>query len=447
MESPVNNTMAGRKRSRWKLQWGEIGILFTREMRASLREKTVILNSILLPLILYPFMLWAGFTGITFVAGQADALVTRVQVSRWPTGHSALKRDIERDERVRLVDAGGQPDDAARKIRAGELDAAVEFLPAKEGTNLAGNFEARISYDSSKERGRQAFRRIEEAVHKHREAWLKKEVAARNVTPEEWQMFNLETRNVASGKQMGSFIIGLLLPLSFVAMMAIGCFYPAVDSTAGERERNTWETLMSTAASRSSIVASKYLVVTAFGGLAGVLNLTAMVLALKPILAPLLSRAPDALEFSIPLMAVPVAGIAGLLLAGFVAAGMMIFAAFARTFKEGQAMITPFYLLVFFPVILLAAPGIKLTLPMAFVPVANVMLVIREAVSGTFQWLPITISCVVSLGLIAACIRAITFILQFEDVMMGSYNGSIARFVRERLLKMKTRPAKPKDSP
>ena len=70
----------------------------------------------------------------------------------------------------------------------------------------------------------------------------------------------------------------------------------------------------------------------------------------------------------------------------------MVFAAFARTFKEGQAMITPFYMLILpLPVVMLQAPGAKLSLSLALVPVANVTLMVREAVSGSFPLLPIAL--------------------------------------------------------
>jgi sodium transport system permease protein len=147
-----------------------------------------------------------------------------------------------------------------------------------------------------------------------------------------------------------------------------------------------------------------------------------------------LERAGDTIESSIPIVAIPIVMLAGLLLAGFVAAGMMIFASFARTFKEGQAMITPFYLMVLLPVVFLQVPGLTLSPALACVPVINVTLLIRETVSGTFHWVPIVITIVVSILVISACVRLATFILRFEDIVTGSYNGSFAKFMKERLL-------------
>jgi sodium transport system permease protein len=240
---------------------------------------------------------------------------------------------------------------------------------------------------------------------------------------------------VASPKEMGALFMGLLVPRMFVGLVAMGCFYTAVDTTAGEHERHTWETLLSTATNRLSIVTAKYLYVCSLGGLAGILNLVAITLTLKPVFAPLLDRIGETMEYTLPLAAVPVLAVAALLLTGFVAAGMMIFAAFARTFKEGQAMIMPFFLVLMVPQMFLFVPGLKLSLPMALLPIVNVTMIVREALTGTFQWKLIGVATVVSVALIAGCIRLAAYILKFEDVAMGSYNGSLYKFLKDRVVR------------
>jgi sodium transport system permease protein len=225
-----------------------------------------------------------------------------------------------------------------------------------------------------------------------------------------------------------------MLPLFFVIMVAVGCFYPAIDATAGERERSTWETLMTVAAPRSAIVVAKYLVVTSFGLLAGVLNLTAMTVTMKPVLRPLLERAGETMEFSMPLAALPVLAAGATLFAAFVAAGMMVFAAFARTFKEGQSMVTPFYMLILLPAMFLQVPGLQFSLPLALVPVVNVTMMVREAITGTFHAPQIAVTVLSSAALIAAALALATAVLRYEDVVVGSYGGSLNTLFKERLL-------------
>ena len=153
-----------------------------------------------------------------------------------------------------------------------------------------------------------------------------------------------------------------------------------------------------------------------------------MTLTMKPILAPLLAKSGEVLEFSMPLGALPVMAAAAVLLAGFVAAGMMIFASFARTFKEGQSMITPFYMLIMLPVMFLQVPGLEFSFLLAAIPVVNVTMMVREAIAGIFHWPQIGLTIAVSAAVIAALLRLATFILRFEDVMIGSYGGTSRHF-------------------
>ncbi|MBC8095188.1 MAG: ABC transporter permease [Akkermansiaceae bacterium] len=414
--------------------WNEVKTLYRYELRSALREKAIVINSILIPIFLYPLIMWAAFTGLVFVQGQSEKTASRVAISHFPSEHPGLRMKLEREKKIQII--RDKELSAADRIQKGSLDAFLEFLPAQDdAAKLDGNFKARITFNASKDRSVEARRRIESVISDYRTDWLKREAKSRGINAETWSGFSIDQKNVASEKQMGGFILGIMLPVLFVVMVAMGCFYPAIDCTAGERERNTWETLMSSAASRVNIVLAKYLYVTTLGGLAGALNLTAFALTLKPIFAPLLGKAGVSIHFGIPLTAIPLLIVAAVLLAGFVAAGMMIFASFARTFKEGQAMIMPFYLLVMMPPIFLQTPGLKFSLALSFVPVVNVTLMVRSLVSGIFPWLQIGVTIAVSVILILACVRLAAFILKFEDVMLGSYSGSWKRFVKERVLR------------
>lgn len=409
----------------------DVGILYAREMRAALRERSIVVNSILIPIVLYPFLMWAMLTGVTLVQGQTEGFVSRVVVRTNGLAAEALARELRRAARFTIVAPPGE--DATTAVRRGTVDAVVELHPGAGSASLVeGSLAARITFNGSRERSRTAKDRLEQVLQARHELNLARAAAAFGVTPGDWQRFSLRTRNVASGEEMGAFLLGLMLPLFFVIMVAVGCFYPAVDATAGERERNTWETTLSLATARIHVVAAKYLVVTTFGFLAGIANLTAMTLSLGAILKPALSAADGDLSLRIPFGALPILGGAALLLAAFVAAGMLVLASFARTFKEGQAMITPFYLLTLLPAVFLAVPDIELTLPLALVPVVNVALLVRAAIAGTLQWVPGVVAVLASAAAIVLCLRLAALALRFEDVVLGTFRGSLGKLVTRR---------------
>jgi sodium transport system permease protein len=396
-----------------------------------LRERNIVINSLLIPLLLYPLLLWLMLTAITFVQGQTEGHVARILVQHWPAGHAELRRALERQDRIRLLDpADVAARDPMRSLEDGTLDALIEFGPPDEkGAEIAGNFRVRVTFNESKERSVMARDRVGQVINRYREDWLEREAEGLGVDRGRWQVFALTTENVASDRAIGGFILGLMLPIFFVIAVAIGCFYPAVDATAGERERGTWETLMSTAADRGSVVLAKYLFVASMGCMAGILNLTALALTMRPLFGPILEQTGDGVTFLVGWTAIPVIGLGAVLLSGFVAAGMLLFAVFARTFKEGQSMITPFFMVIVLPVLFLQAPGLEFSPRLACVPVVNVVLMIRSALHGSFPWLPILLTVLVSMVLVALCVRLGAFILQSEEILLGSHRGGIRAFL------------------
>lgn len=408
----------------------DIRVLYLRELRSALRERGILVNSILIPLFLYPVMLWLMVSAISFVRGQEERFVSRVALIDLPEAHVELRQALAEDEVIALQEAPAAWRDA---IAGGELDAVAEFLPPEAaGAALADNFSLRLAFDASKDRSATARRRVTEAVDDYREQWLRRSGEALGLGPEQWRRFHVERDNVASSGEMGAFVLGMLVPLLMVIMIALGCFYPAVDSTAGERERSTWETLMTVSASRASVVVAKYLYVATLGGLAGLLNLFALTLSMRAILAPILGAESDSLEFAIPFAALPLLALSTVLLAMFIAAGMMILASFARTFKEGQSMVGPLYMLCILPTLLVNSPDLELTAKWALVPIANVTLMFREVIGGIYQWPWIGLTLAVQVAAVAVCLALARWVLSFEDVLMGSYSGSFGKFLKGR---------------
>jgi ABC-type Na+ efflux pump permease subunit len=218
-------------------------------------------------------------------------------------------------------------------------------------------------------------------------------------------------------------------------MLAVGCFYPAIDATAGERENSTWETIMTAATSRTNIVVAKYLYVATMAFIAALLNLIAMLFSMRGILASLISDDAGGMTFQIPLPSVPVILAGTALLALFIAAAMMIPAAFARTFKEGQSMVSPLYIALVLPINFLQNPGQGLTPTLALVPLVNVVLMLREAITGVYQWPLIALTLAVESLCVLVAVSLAVALLRCEDVVAGSYDGSFGRFFKERILR------------
>ena len=416
------------------MRWSEVRVLYLKEMRSALRERTIVLNSVLLPIFLYPLLLWVMFSGLTFAEGMAEGTRSRVIVHDLAPEHAEVLDSLAALPSLEVVQPSATPAESEQRLARGEVDVVVDFEAVEDSTGLLpGNFSVQVAYDRSLERSRRARDRVEGIIERHRERWLSSEAEGMAIPREEIQGFRVASRNVATEEQLGTLLLAQTLPLFLVVMVALGCFIPAIDATAGERERSTWETTLTLAASRMSVVAAKYLYVATLGVVAGVLNVTAMFLSMGAVMAPLLARG-EGFQFALPPLAFPIMIVGAVLLALFFAAAMMILAAFARTFKEGQGMVTPVYWLALIPLAVGRGSEVTLTTTSAAIPVANVALMIRDAVRGVFVGPLIVQTVAVELATVALCLLLARAILGFEDFLIGAYDGSFWRFLKDRLL-------------
>jgi sodium transport system permease protein len=321
--------------------------------------------------------------------------------------------------------------DPAADIRAGVLDALVEFTPPP-AQSIPGNFSARLTYDETRDAGNRARQRAAQKISQYREAFLERQASGLGMSRADFQRFAIEDEDVSTGREVSAFVI--VLPIFFIIMLAVGAMHPAIDATAGERENSTWETMSTAATSRANVLVAKYLYVATMAFTAAFLNLFAMIFSMGTVLSPLLGGKSS---LRIPLHSVPVVLSGAVLLALFVAAGMMILASFARNYKEGQSMVSPFYIALIIPVLFLQGPGVEFTPRVAMIPVANVMMMIREAFQGSYHWQSIAITLAVEAVCVIAALRLAARIIRHEDFMMGTYSGSFGKFAKERLFKRK----------
>ncbi len=409
----------------------DLRVLYLRELRSALREKSIVVNGILLPIFLYPFMMWAMFTAFTFVEGQSEGFVSRVAV---PDGAPLpeLVTALEVRDDVRL-DTATPTDSLDARLSRGELDAIVRFeAPVTDRSVLVGNAAVRVYFDRAEERSQRAASRVESVVDALRAERLAAEATALGLDTVALRAFAVDAEDVQSDRETGRLVLALLIPLFLTLMVALGCFVPAVDTTAGERERSTWETLWTTGVSRTSVVLAKYLLVASMGVLAGLLNVAAMSVTLGGILSAMMGDRAREIGLALPLEIVPLMFAVAVLLGLLFAALMMVLAAFARTFKEGQAMVTPAFYLAMAPLLLGSSLDRTLTPTLALLPVANVSLGLKDALMGRGDPGLLALAFAVNAAIVVVCLFVARVLVVNEEVTTGAFEGSFWSWLRTR---------------
>ena len=74
-----------------------------------------------------------------------------------------------------------------------------------------------------------------------------------------------------------------------------------------------------------------------------------------------------------------------------------------------------------------------LTAGIAAIPIANVAMMIRDAINEVFLWEQIFQTMAVNLLVVIFCLWIARFVLRFEDILMGSFDGSFWRFAKDRM--------------
>lgn len=176
-----------------------------------------------------------------------------------------------------------------------------------------------------------------------------------------------------------SFSLASLVPLILVLMTITGAVYPAIDLTAGERERGTLETLMAAPVPKAGILMSKFIAVLTVAVMTALLNLVGMAATVWTF--QLDQFLPGNGQFTIVTMAKVFALL--VLFAAFFSAVLLAVTSYAKSFKEAQAYLVPIILLSLGPGLMAMFPGLELAGTLAITPMMNILLLARDVIEQT----------------------------------------------------------------
>ena len=200
-------------------------------------------------------------------------------------------------------------------------------------------------------------------------------------------------------KAASNSFLSFFLPYILITMILTGGFSAALDSTAGERERKTLESLLLTPAPRSRVLLGKIGAVTTISLVAAVAAIGSMFIALSQISLPGPS---NAAHITLNATAAPIMVWLAVLLAVSFSSVTLALGTLARNFRQGQAYVTPLYFITIFPAsIILFIPDFNPSLAYYLIPILNAVLVLRDAIiHDSVDWATLTVTSL-SLGALA----------------------------------------------
>ncbi len=366
-----------------------IGTIYRKEMKDTLRDRRTLIFMLLIPIVAFPLMIMIMSSIIMDVVTKAEEEKAEVLVSGMEHLPPDLSRALSESERINLTpvnERGGTgPIDL---VRQGEYLAYLEipenFAEALESESVT---DLEIYYDKAELQSEMAVEKIEGILEPYRDEMVATRLKARDLSPDILKPFNINSENVASAQKVAGRELGSMLPYLIIIMCFMGAMYPAIDLAAGEKERGTLETLLVAPAGRGELVFGKYLVILTTAIVAAVLSMASLVFSLNYMMGNIIGEvASQVLELSISFEMLVLIIMIVLPLAGIFSSIMLCLSIFARSFKEAQSYITAIYMFIILPAFISFLPGIKLDFTMSLIPVVNVSLIIKDAISGTIEW-------------------------------------------------------------
>lgn len=406
------------------MNWTNVKLIWQREVRDQLRDRRTIFTIAVLPLLLYPLL------GMSFL--QITQFMKEHPTSVWLIGSDDLPQEPQllaehgfqvefcppEDNRLLQLTVAAaqtvpdQPDElralAQRQIQDGTYDVIVYFPPgfADGLSQLQTAVDPRpagASADLSKapspvpqpmifvnlanDKSRIAYDRLERVLNRWRKEIVRQNLLSRDVPPAATDPFQVSGTDLSEEVHRRAAVWSRLLPFVVLIWALTGAFYPAIDLCAGEKERGTLETLLSSPADRREIVWGKLLTIMTFSVATALLNLLSMGVSATLIVRQI-AQLPD-VGSRFNLGPPPLSAVGWLLLAVFPSSALfsaltLAIAAFARSSKEGQYYLMPLLLITLPLMTLPLLPAVALDLGTSLIPVTGMLLWLRVLIEGEY---------------------------------------------------------------
>jgi sodium transport system permease protein len=363
-----------------------IGIVYRKELREALRDRRTLISTLIVPLLLFPILTAGLGAAIASLIGKAQEEIPRVML-RGGQDSPAVVEGLKKLDKIEIVpEAPTWKDQIINK----EVRAAIEIPPGFQADLAQGKSDTvTIQKYQGEMKSEIATGKIEAYLKDYRDNVVKERLAAKNLPDTVLKPFEVKQENVAPPEKVGGAAFGGVIGYMVILLCLTGGMYPAMDLTAGEKERGTMETILSSPISRMHLVLGKFFLVLTTSLVTAALSVTSMGVSFAVLghLHAFDKAGGDAneLQLHIGLGTVISVFIMVLPLAVLFSAALMTIALFAKSYKEAQSYVTPLMFIVIIPAVAAMLP-IDLTPKLALVPILNASLLCKELVTRTYHW-------------------------------------------------------------
>lgn len=405
------------------MSFKHVWIVFKKEVKDMARDKKTLLTNLLVPIILMPLIFAVMGGGIEKMEKDITENITIALTSASDTEdirNLVINELFVHNPNIKLAGAVSDPVEAVRnnEVRF-VLDIDKNYA---EYLEKGQPYSITIIYDQSDTKSGGSYGIVADAIERYNRKVLEQRLEKLNIDKQILEPVKIERSNAAAEKANGNMMLMMILPMLASILIAVGGIPAATDLVAGEKERGTFEPLLTTQSGRMSILFGKYMTVTLFSIVCVIAQLIGVMIGSMISPGFLTMGEPGAeLSFYIP----PVALLLTILITvtlGMVFAGLQLaISTYAKSFKEAQTYLSFLMIIAMVPAYatMMMQPD-DVQLYMFFVPLLNAIASLKMVLGNVINYSYLGIALATSVVYVAISLLLAASMFNKEKVLFRS---------------------------
>jgi sodium transport system permease protein len=394
-----------------------IKVILKKELLDTVRDRKTLFAMIVVPLVLMPLLMMVSPLISQKEAQKVKETVYNISVVGEQNSPS-LVSFLQATPNTKVVIENNNLEE---KLKKGEVQLIVTI---QEGFEQAVQQEKSanliLQFDSTQPLSANARMQFDQLLNAYSKNLVAGRLAQKGLNTELLEPVKLQAQDTASQEKVGGLILAMIMPLILTIWAVSGGMYTAIDVSAGEKERGTLEPLLLTPPRRLAIVTGKFLAILSVAMAAIILALISMVASLR-FLVPMIEKGTSQQSISLSVSSFLLTLFVAFLLTAFICALELTICTWARNFKQAQNYITPLYLVIMLPAMVLQI--MQTFVPPSYfyaIPVLNTMLAMKEIFMGKLDWNHLSTVTFSSLVFIAVAFKFMVNTYNREEVLFRS---------------------------
>jgi sodium transport system permease protein len=356
--------------------------IFIKELIDVLRDRRTLMFMVVIPVLITPLLVVGSIKFQEYQNKKSEEKLLKIALIN-ETDDVIIKGLLSEQKGVEIIE----------DINLDSLEAGIKTDSIQGGMHIEKDFLDDISsnntgqiniYYKSSDLMSRSKKRMKAALENYKNIVITERLNNFNIDEKLLEPLNVVDVDMSTAKETIGKAVGGFIPYILVMFIFLGAMYPAIDLGAGEKERGSLETLLSSPATKFEITMGKLLVVSLTGlvsGLVSVLGISSSLFFIDNIPEQIQSTIMELISpfmiLSVIILMIPIAI--------FFASMLLSISFYARSFKEAQSLMAPLNMVIIVPLFLSLGPGMEIDHTTALMPLINVGLLTKEILAGSVE--------------------------------------------------------------